>query len=137
MLAGPWYLRNLVLYRNLSATVEQTSFLSIRQVLATATVVPWLKSIRYMAHSSLWTGNNSFTTFSAKTLNVILLLLAAGVMLYFARAWRDAAGWILVAAVVLFSSGLTLIIIAFFAGTQGQAFAATPWYMQVLLVRLC
>jgi hypothetical protein len=134
LMTGPWYIRNVVLYGSVSATVEQTSGLDIRRVLTAATAVPWLESIRYMAHSSLWTGNNSFTTFSAATLNIVLLLLAAGVTLYFARARRDSAGWILAAAVALFSGGLALITIAFFAGSHGQVFAAVPWYMQVLLV---
>src|SRR5262249_23346152 len=132
LLAGPWYLRNLVLYRNLTATVVQTSSLSIGLVLKTATVVPWLKSSLYMAHSSLWTGNNSFTSFSARTLNVILALLAVSVVLYFVRARRDVAGWIVIAALGLFSCGLALITVAFVADTQGQMFAAMPWYMQVL-----
>jgi hypothetical protein len=131
--AVPWYVRNLVLYHNLSATVESTSGLTVFQLLKTATAVPWLESIRYMAHSSLWTGNNSFTTFSSATLDLVLLLLAAGVVLYCMHARRDAAEWIVIAAIVLFSCGLALITVAFFAGTSGRAIGAVPWYSQVLL----
>jgi hypothetical protein len=133
LLAVPWYVRNLVLYHNLSATVESTSGLSVFQLLKTATAVPWIESIRYMAHSSLWTGNNSFTTFSSMTLNLALLLVAAGLVLYFIYARRDAAEWITIAAIVLFSSGLALITVAFYSGTSGRAIGAVPWYSQVLL----
>jgi hypothetical protein len=134
MLAAPWYGRNFLLYNNLSATVQSTSGLGLGDVWKGALNVPWLKSIPYMAHASLWTGNNSFTTFSATTLNIELILLAAGIVLYFVHSRREAAEWIVVAAIVLFSCGLAVISIAFFLGTQGQAFAAVPWYMQVLLV---
>jgi hypothetical protein len=134
LLAAPWYLRNLLLYHNLSATVESTSGLTVSQMLKTAVAVPWLESIRYMAHSSLWTGNNSFTTFSSFTLNLALLLLAGGVALYLWNARRDAAAeWITIAAIVLFSCGLAVVTMAFFSGTSGRAIAAVPWYSQVLL----
>ncbi len=133
LLALPWYVRNLMLYHNLSATVESTSGLSVSQMLKTAVAVPWLESIRYMAHSSLWTGNNSFTTFSSFTLNLALLLLAAGVALYLWNARRDSAEWIVIAAIVLFSCGLAVVTLAFFSGTSGRAIAAVPWYSQVLL----
>ncbi|MDP8981769.1 MAG: hypothetical protein M3O35_14400 [Acidobacteriota bacterium] len=133
LLAAPWYVRNLLLYHNLSATVESTSGLTVSQMFKTAVAVPWLESIRYMAHSSLWTGNNSFTTFSSFTLNLALLLLAAGVVLYVWNARRDAAGWITIAAILLFSCGLAVVTVAFFSGTSGRAIAAVPWYSQVLL----
>jgi 4-amino-4-deoxy-L-arabinose transferase-like glycosyltransferase len=130
--AVPWYVRNLVLYHNLSAT-ESTSGLTVSQMFKTAVAVPWVESIRYMAHSSLWTGNNSFTTFSSATLNFVLLLLAGGVVLYIVHARRDAAEWIVIAGIVFFSGGLALITVAFYLDTSGRAIAAVPWYSQVLL----
>jgi hypothetical protein len=133
LLAAPWYERNLILYRNLSGTVESTSGLGLQQLLSAAASLPWPASIDYITHSSLWTGNNSFTTFSSATLNAMLLLLALGVILC-ARARLRAAEWLTMAAVVLFSAGLALISVTFYASSRGAAIAAVPWYSQVLLL---
>jgi Dolichyl-phosphate-mannose-protein mannosyltransferase len=133
LLAGPWYVRNIVLYRSLGATVEQTAGLGPKQLLEAALALPWGKSIVYMAHSSLWTGNNSFTAFSSTTLNLVLLLLAVGLCFFiFHRPWR-APERVTMAAILLFSAALAYISVTFFAGSKGGAFAAVPWYMQGLL----
>ena len=134
LLVGPWYLRNVILYNNLSATVESTSGLGLRKAASAAFELPWLESIRYMAHSSLWTGNNSFTTFSSATLNLVLLLLGAGVVLYTLRARPDPAELTLATAVVLFCCGVAVISVAFFASSKGAVNSAVPWYQQVLLM---
>jgi hypothetical protein len=139
LLAGPWYVRNLLLYRNLTGTVESTSGLGIGQLVASAQTLPWSESVRYMAHSSLWTGNNSFITFSAATLNGLLLLLAASLLIqviYFIYAKSRSSEWIVMAAVILFGLGLASICVAFFASSKGAVIAAVPWYAQVLLVPL-
>ncbi|MDP9053663.1 MAG: hypothetical protein M3N93_05090 [Acidobacteriota bacterium] len=131
--AAPWYARNMVLYRSISGTVESTSGLGAGMFLSAALKLPWLDSIRYMAHSSLWTGNNSFTTFSATTLNILLLLLASATLLYLRRAKRDPAELLAAASILLFSCGVAFISVAFFSATHGAAIAAVPWYQQVLL----
>jgi hypothetical protein len=87
-----------------------------------------------MAHSSLWTGNNSFTAFSSTTLNLVLLLLAVGLCFYvYHRPWRRAPERVTIAAIVLFCASLAFVSVTFFAGSKGGAFAAVPWYMQGLL----
>jgi hypothetical protein len=129
--AGPWYARNVWLYHNLSATVESTSGVGARQILGALTTLPWRESIVYMARSSLWTGNNSFTTFSLRTLDSILLLLAASLAGYLYRMRRREAH--VLAPILLFCGGLLYISAAFFYSTHGGAIAAVPWYMQVLL----
>ncbi|MGI8743699.1 MAG: hypothetical protein ACR2NN_14215 [Bryobacteraceae bacterium] len=133
LLASPWYARNLLLYHNLSGTVESTSGVGPGPFLQSALHLPWRESIGYMAHSSLWTGNNSFTTFSSATLNVMLLLLACGVICNFVYARPRPAEWIVIAGVLLFCIGLAIISVAFFASSKGGAIAAVPWYTQVLL----
>jgi hypothetical protein len=133
LLAGPWYVRNLLLYGNLSATVESTSGLGLGQFLHSALTLPWRESIVYMAHSSLWTGNNSFTTFSAATIDIMLGLVAVSLVMFAMRARRAVAEWTVVTAVVLFCGGLLVITVAFYVGSKHGAIAAVPWYMQVLL----
>jgi hypothetical protein len=131
--AVPWYVRNLVLYHNLSATVETTSGIGLRQLVDAAVKLPWGQSIVYMAHSSLWTGNNSFTTFSAMTLDVILALLGVALAFNFVRQKIDAPRMILASSIALFSAGLAYVTITFYASSKGGATAAVPWYMQALL----
>jgi hypothetical protein len=134
VVAGPWYWRNFKLYHDLAGTGEKTSGFGPKQLAQALYHLPWRDSIAYMATSSLWTGNNSFTTFSARTLYLVLLLLAAGValLLYKRSRWQQAE-IVVLSAIVLFSAGLVYITAAFFFGTNGATIAAVPWYMQVLL----
>jgi hypothetical protein len=131
--AAPWYTRNLVLYHNLTGTTDSTSNLSLALLVQGALSLPWRDGIAYMAHTSLWTGNNSFTSFSAGTLNVMLAALGAGAILYFARAQRRAEEWITGAGIVLHCALLALITVAYFVSTKGGLIGTWPWYSQVLL----
>ncbi len=132
VLAGPWYLRNLILYHNVGGTVEQTAGLEFTSFLQSMAALPWRESIVYMAHSGLWTGNNSFTTFSAITIDMVLAVLGAGLALNFASKPREAELMIW-SAVLLFALGLAFISVSYFIATKGQAIAAAPWHSQVLL----
>jgi len=113
--------------------LEQTKGVGPREFLAAVRAVPWVDSIVYMAHTSLWTGNNSFTTFSSMTLNGVLALLALGVVCNFVFGKPSAAAWITGGGIVLFSMGLAFTTVAFFISSKGGVFAAFPWYMQILL----
>lgn len=133
-LAGPWFVRNVVLYRDLSGTSQKTAGVGLRQFIQAALDVPWRESIASMAHSSLWTGNNSFTSFSAKTADVVLLLVAVALVLHFVRAKFQIAEWTIVAASFLFWIALLVVTVTFYAGSKHAAIGATPWYTQILLV---
>ena len=128
-LAGPWYIRNLVLYHTLSATVESVAGVGPTQVLASATHVHWLSSILFMLRGALWTGNASFTSFSSLTLNAALLLLAAGMIMAIRRGVPGAlwAAVAVYAAAVLYVTGIQFIF------QHGEAAGASPWYLEVLL----
>jgi hypothetical protein len=131
-LAGPWYLRNILMYRNLTAT-DETSGMGLREMARTAAALPWIKSIAEMAHGALWTGNNSFTTFSRVTLDAVLALLAVALLLYTLRARRNFSEAVTIAAIVFYGALLLLITLAFFRSSAGQVTGAMPWYAQVLL----
>jgi len=133
LLAGPWHVRNVLLYHDLSGTADKTSGVGAGALFGAAMEMPWLQSIASLAHSSLWTGNNSFTTFSSTTIDVMLLLLAASVILYTVHARRQIAEWTLAAAIGLFSIALLLISATFYVGSKHEAIAAMPWYTQLLL----
>jgi len=139
-LAGPWYLRNLLLYHNVTGTVDTTSGIGPAELANAAVSVPWHSSISAMAHAALWTGNNSFTTFSVSTLNIILVLLAVAGILYAIRFRRTTAELVTLAGIALGCAGLALVTVFFFYATKGAIIAAMPWYMQILLapvVLLC
>ncbi len=132
-LAGPWYLRNLLLYRNLTATLDTTSGVGPRELLSAAASVPWRESIAGMAHSALWTGNNSFTTFSSATLDLVLALLALAALLYGLRFRRSLPEVVTVSAIAIYCAGLAYITLAFTYSSRGSVTAAMPWYSQILL----
>jgi hypothetical protein len=134
-LAGPWYTRNLIFYKNVSGTQEEFHGIGLRQALAAAPRINWVATTSFLARSSLWTGNNSFTTFSRRTLNIVLALLLLAVAAWGLR--RDViqpAERIVFAAVVLFSVAVGYASCASFANTNGGSAGASPWYTQVLLV---
>jgi hypothetical protein len=139
-LAGPWYARNIILYQNLTATNDSTSGVGGRQLWDAATKLPWRESVAAMAHNALWTGNSSFATFSAATIDVVLLLLALSAALYVARFRRSPAEAVTISAIMLYGAGLAVITLSFFSFSQGAITTAEPWYIPVLLapvVLLC
>ncbi len=131
-LAGPWYVRNLLLYQNLTATPE-TGGIGMATLTKTATVIPWGDSILRTMHEVLWKGNNSFTTFSEATLNVALALFGISLAMYAARRRRIARELIVLAAMLLYCAALTMITLSFFVSTKGAITAPMPWYTQILL----
>jgi hypothetical protein len=130
-LAGPWYGRNIVLYNNLTAT-DETSGMGLREYLQAAAALPWRKSLGDLIHGAVWTGNNSFVTFSRSTVDAILALLAVALVLYALRARRTFAESISIAAIGLYGMVLILITLAFFQNSGGLAMAAMPWYVPVI-----
>lgn len=132
--AGPWYMRNLVLYKNVSGTHEAFDGIGIRQALAAAPRIDWVATTGYLARSSLWTGNNSFTSFSRSTLSIVLALLLAAVAAWgFRTRVIPPAERIMFAAIVLFSVAVAYASCASFADRNGGVAGASPWYTQVLL----
>ena len=132
--AGPWYARNLVLYRNVSGTQEEFDGIGLKQALAAAPHMNWPATIGYLARGSLWSGNNSFTSFSRSTLNtvLILLLLAVAVWSYRKDLIRPAEQMVF-AAIVWFSIAVAYASCSIYTHTGGASAGASPWYTQVLL----
>ena len=135
----PWYCRNVLLYNNVSGTVEAANGIGVSAVIANLLEVPWLSSIAYMARASVWTGNNSFNTFSETTINMHLALLGIMFVMYFRyrlgkTAWgRDA---VVLGSTVVFMAALAYATVASYIFTNGRSAGASPWYMQPLLVPL-
>ncbi len=113
LLAGPWYLRNLLLYRDLSGLLMTSAGTTSSQAVSSLTRVDWSRTIPYMLRATLWTGNNSFTSFSVVTLNCLLVLLAAGLAMYVLQAVRRApvpAEWAVLGAMAVYAAAVVYVV---------------------------
>lgn len=136
LLAGPWYVRNLVLYRNLSGLLMASAGISPKQALLSLGRVDWSHTIPYMLRATLWTGNNSFTSFSANTLTCLLALLAAGIVLYAAQAVRRAPGgaeWAILGGLAVYAVAVVYVVGNDVILLHGASAGAAPWYTEVML----
>jgi hypothetical protein len=136
--SGPWYGRNLFLSRSLMATVQTTAGVSPGGVLAALPEFPWIRALHALARDTLWTGNNSFTTFSAATIHGMLTLLAAGFVLYLRQARRSKPPsrelWLLGSGAV-YVVGVIYAMLVTFVYTRGGV-ATGSWYSQAILPSL-
>jgi hypothetical protein len=136
VLAGPWYVRNLVLYHNLSGLAMAAGGMTPGRMFSSLAHVEWSRTIPYMLRSTLWTGNNSFTTFSAVALNCVLALLAVGAVLYAAHALRrgaTSAERSLLGFLAVYGAALILVVGNDVVFLHGASAGAAPWYTELLL----
>ena len=134
VLAGPWYVRNVALYGNVSGTHEEFNGVGVRQALAAAPRIDWLATSGFLARGSLWMGNNSFGTFSRTTLNAMLGLVALGMAAWCGRRRTiQPAERAVFAGILLFSVAVAYACCAAFVFRHGSEAGAPPWYTQVLL----
>jgi hypothetical protein len=132
-LAGPWYARNLRLYGNLTGMQESAGGVPLSRVFAAALHLPWARAALTAARTALWTGNNSGTVFHAATVNLMLLLVAAGACLYARRALTHRATppeRIVLAGLLCYLLGLAFSMALTFNYTRGAGIAPSPWYAQ-------
>ncbi|MCU1330097.1 MAG: putative rane protein [Bryobacterales bacterium] len=133
--AGPWYVRNLAIYHNVTGIHEAFEGIGVRQTLAAATQVDWPSTAAFLARGSLWTGNASFTTFSRGTLHVMLAFLFGAMIVWCAQPRLIRAQEKLIAAViVMFSAAIAYASCAAFVHMGGDSPGSGPWYTQILLV---
>lgn len=139
LIGGPWYVRNLLLYGNISGRFEESSGVSVGKALGSLTSVPWIKSIPVMARNAFWTGNANFTDFSVHTMNAVVLLLGAAVVLFIWSTTRDhSPGYFRRAAflglpLLLFCSAMVYLTGSSYIYTKGEATVAGPWYVQAVM----
>lgn len=133
-IAGPWYLRNLALYGNISGTHEEFDGVGIRQALAAAPRINWASTAAFLARGSLWTGNATFTSFSKLTLDIVLAFLLLAIVFWALKrnAIRPAERIVFI-TIIFFCVAVAYASCASFAHTKGDSPGASPWYTQVLL----
>lgn len=133
LVAGPWYGRNIWFYGNLSGTLPEVRP-PLTDLFSAALRMPWLRVLADSARRNLWTGNNTFTSFSALTLNALLGLLAAAAA---CTLWRWKKGphteqAVLAAGCALFSAAMLYSNTALFLRFGEAAYGGAPWYSPVL-----
>jgi hypothetical protein len=137
LLAGPWYVRNILLYHGVTGLLMTNAGISPVSVLSALARVDWARTLPYMLRATLWTGNNSFIDFSRITLDAVLVLLASGLVLYAFQIWRvrkvPAADLAVLTAAAAFS-----LAVIYVAGNDvlllhGTSAGAAPWYTIPLL----
>ncbi len=135
--AGPWYLRNLILYHNLTAMQESAGGFTWPGLATALLRVPWLRSIRQDAYMALWTGNNSFARFSTLTLSMLLAgMLLAGV-LYAVDGVRQRrvppTEAVLLYGCGFFAAALVYATAQSYWFTHGASLSPSPWYIEPLV----
>jgi hypothetical protein len=133
-LASPWYVRNLLVYRTLAGMQENVKGVSQQDAWYAFRHIHWAKALVESARRGLWTGNESYLSFSQGTLNVLLLLLLAGFVLYLIRFRKSqsAERW------VLFGAGLFVLALIYdlcvaWADTHGLQPTTGPYYTPCIL----
>ena len=133
--AGPWYVRNWILYRNVSAMQETAHGAALTEVLRAALHVPWLTTLSTSAESAIWIGNNSATTFGFKTVVAALTLIVLALALYGLAAVRHApppSERLVIAACLAYLCGLAYYAAVSFRYTNGAGVTIAPWYAEPL-----
>jgi hypothetical protein len=135
VLAGPWYARNIVRYGAITGTQEARAGVDTFTVLRAAPTLDWPVVMWSTIRSSIWTGNNTFLTFSANTLHVVIGAALLGLLLWALGSHR-AVEWITAGYCALFMLALAYaaVVSHFFSG--GVVSTPMPWHAQVLLTPL-
>jgi hypothetical protein len=135
-LAGPWYVRNVLLYDSLTGQQASVRAIPLAAVVRTFLSTSWPQALAGMARGMLWTANSSFTAFSQATLDVLLLLLAAGAA-FWLRSIRGRRGtpaeWLVLAGSAMFTAIPVYAMVLFSAGFGRVYPNVNSWYGAGLL----
>jgi hypothetical protein len=136
VLAGPWYVRNVLLYDSLVGLQASVRAVPPAAVVQTILSTSWLAVLAGMARGMLWNANSSFTSFSQTTLNVLLLLLAAGAA-FWLRMIRNRRGtpaeWLVLAGSAVFTV-IPIYAMVLASTGLGQVYStANSWHSAGLL----
>ena len=134
LVAAAWYGRNLALYGSVSGMQEARGGIPAASLVEAARRVPWRATVATSAHAALWAGNNSDISFHRRTVDLMLCLLAAGLVLFVARRKRRAGEGIVAAAVALHLAALGFATVQSFWYTSGLQVAPSPWFIQPVYV---
>jgi hypothetical protein len=135
LIGGVWYGRNIAIYHSLSGTQESIRGTPLWEVLFAFVSINWLKSLLALFRSTLWCGNWSFTPFPKGLLNIEIILLMAGLLLFAFRRETKGTGIRWVAAVfTALSIALIYQTCAAWVDSDGALATTEPWYCQGILI---
>ncbi len=132
--AGPWYVRNLLLYGTASGTQESVAGVGLLRTLEAVPRINWPAAAIRLARAGLWTGNWSFIAFPRWPLNVELILAGIALVMLVAARRKLAAPerWVL-ATCGVFLLAMAYQEAAMWAFTNGSNSQAEPWYLQCVM----
>jgi hypothetical protein len=133
VLAGPWHVRNLMLYGSLSGRLAQASGATLAGTFHSLLEIPWMKSLPFMLRGAFWLGNMSFNDFSVGTMNTLLALLAVALVLYAIRG-RKPLDVFLWAPAALFCAAMIFDMGSLYTYTNGAEKVTGPWYLQAIMI---
>jgi hypothetical protein len=133
--AGPWYARNMLRYGSLTGMQESRAGIGVAAVLDAVPALDWPRVVAGSAKAALWTGNNSFLTFSGATLAALIALWLFALILG-AKGRHGSAERIAALYCAIFLAALAYTTVVSFIYTRGAAAGPSPWYAQVLIAPL-
>ena len=133
MTAGPWYVRNAIRYGAITGMQESRAGIGATALIRAAITLSWPRVVTTSVRAALWTGNNSFTSFSSHTLMAIVTAWLIALVLW-ATGRHVCVEWVIVLYSAVFLGALIYITVVSHVYTGGAANGPSPWYSQVLLV---
>jgi hypothetical protein len=129
--AIPWYVRNLLRYHNLSGLEPGVTRIPFSQILHAFSTISWPTAMAGILRSILWTASN--LAFSALTLNCMLLLLGAALIVRVRGRAKLGRTEIVIAAGTAFFLCIPIYATAVFAAPGEVQPFANWWYSAGLM----
>lgn len=130
--AGPWYLRNWQLYHAATGMQEERAGIGFWKAFSALPSIHWPSVIASTVRGALWTGNNTFRNFSLHTMNFLVCLCVAGLILW-ALSRHRRGEWLVLAYCAAFAAALAYVVAISFVRTGDPSVTPSPWYAQVLV----
>jgi hypothetical protein len=130
--AGPWYLRNYLLYHVITGMQESRAGVGPSKVFSAAFTMDWPGVVATSIRAALWTANNTFHSFSLSTMNLVVAVCAAAFLLWiFSR--HTLREWMVVAYCAAFALAIAYASVVVYVGTGNRLSTPSAWYAQVLV----
>jgi hypothetical protein len=129
--AAPWYIRNTVRYGTLTGMQEAREGVSALKAIRSIDTLDWTTTAIASLRAWLWTGNNSFTSFSLVT-EIAMAAVWMSALLLWTMSRRQALERVVMLYLALFAIALFYATLVSHASNGGVAKMASPWYSQVL-----
>ena len=131
--AAPWYVRNVERYGTISGMQELRQGTDPMLALQAIRITKVPAAFDGYARGALWTANNTFRSFSVKTLRAVIFAWLIALLLWAAARHRRAE-WTVVFFCCLFILALAYDTGINYVASQHETASPGAWYTQVLLV---